>query len=105
MRSRHPEPAERSGELQEADAVALLQEVERRAKVVVLLLELSRPAQAGINPIRVGGLTESEVVLGVPAAHRVFFAALSQELAAVLADRLQHPIALAAAAEKTFVDQ
>src|SRR6266516_3199627 len=105
MRSRVPEPAERACELEVAQAVAVLQGIERTAEVVVLFLELSDPGQAKVEPLRVGELGELDVVVGVPAAHRVGFASFLQQLAGVLADRLQHPEALLRVPEQALVEQ
>src|SRR5438445_11256378 len=79
--------------------------VERGTQVVVLEREPLRPRETGIEPLAVRQLREPEVVLGVPAAHRVALPALLEELTRVLADRLQHPIAVVAATEKALVDQ
>ena len=75
-RPHRPEPAERPGELEVAEGVVLSHEIERGAKVVVLLVEPVRPDRAsessiGIGPRGIGSLGESEVVRGVPAAHDV----------------------------------
>jgi hypothetical protein len=82
-----------------------LQVVERSAEVVVLWLEPAGPSQAPLEPLRVGELAQRDVVLGVPAAHGVSLAATLQQLASVLADRLQHPEALLGVPEQAFVDE
>ena len=78
MRSRHPEPAERAGELEVAEGVAVLQVVERSAEVVVLFVDPSGPGQAALEPLRVGELAEREVVVLVAGAHGVGLAAFLQ---------------------------
>ena len=58
------------------------------------------PANLGID-----GLSDPKVVLRVSAPEDIFFARFLEPLERVLADRLQHPVALACAADEALVDE
>ena len=75
--------------------------VERGTQVVILGRRL-RETRSNRSPC---ATPRAKVVLGVPTAHRVGLLTLLEEFARVLADRLQHPVAVVAATEKTLVDE
>src|SRR5207248_6403169 len=103
--SSQPESAERADELEVAGSVVVVQVVERSAQVVVLCLESSDPGQTAVEALCVGELCKREVIVSVAAVHGVGLPLLLQHLVGELADRLEHPEALAGPPQQALVDQ
>ena len=82
-------------------------EIVKGCPEVVLLF--SEPRQqlstAGAQDERSSLLEQREVVLGVTTGERIGLAVLVQPFARIVADRLEHPVALVREAEQVLLDQ
>src|SRR5438034_3925327 len=93
--SHQPEAGKRAGETLQRLGVALgLEPVQRRTQVVVLALQTIDPLALVCRKVRLGRLGQREEIRGVTAAD-LFSDLFRRELA----DRLEHPVAIAGATE------
>src|SRR4051794_1687399 len=80
--------------------------VETRPEVVLLIAEPRQQlSTAGAQDERLSVLEQGKVVVGVAAGERIGLAGLVQPFARIVADRLEHPVALVREAEQALFDQ